>query len=56
MDTVVNGYHKLRRSEERRFVMRYMNQVDVLAAKRQWDRDVVPPEPMTLRLIELSEV
>ena len=56
MDTVVNRHYKLRRTEQRRFVMRYMNKVHILPAQSQRDRDVIPPESMTFGLIELSEV
>lgn len=56
MNAIVNGDHKLRRTEEWRFMMRDMDEVDILTAQGERDRDVIPPDPGVLRLIKLAEV
>src|SRR5215475_4534681 len=56
VNAVVNGYHKLRRAEEWRFVVRDVDEVDTLTAQGKRDRHVIPPDPGVFRLIELAEV
>src|SRR5215467_13836904 len=51
VNAVVNGYHKLRRTEKWRFVVRDVHEVDIQPAQGKRDRHVIPPDPGLFRLI-----
>src|SRR6185369_1284982 len=56
VDAIVHRHNQLRRIEKRCFVMRHMNDIDILALQREWNRYVMTPRALIFRLIHLLEI
>src|SRR5262245_12603694 len=56
MHAIVHRHDQLRWIEERRVMMRHMHDVYILSSQREGNRDVMPPQRLFLRLIELPEI
>ncbi len=52
----MNGYNQLRRIEQRRFMMRHMDEIHIVPAQRERNRDMIPPASLFFRLVKLFEV
>ena len=56
MHAVVHGDHQPGRREEQRLVMRHVDHIDVLAPQGEGDHDVISPELVFFRLVQLLEI
>src|SRR5262245_36490846 len=56
MHAIVHRHDQLRWIEERRIMMRHMHDVYILSSQRERNRDVMLPQRLFLRLIELPEI
>lgn len=56
MDAIVDGYNQLRRIEQGRFVVRNMDEIHLVPAQRERNRNMIPPASLFFRLVKLGEV
>ena len=56
MNAVVNCYNQLAAWKQGRFMMRNMENIDVIPAEQCWDSPIIDPESLSLRLIQLLEI